>query len=172
MFAVFRKRDFRSSGWPSSSRHRLVADRPRRGILVYRETGSALAVGLMLMATAIPSLFVGLLAGVFVDRYDRKRIMIASGLIRAVLVGLDPVPDRRGSTSSCSTCSCSLRGASSSSSIRPSESVMPEIATDEELAAANSFLSISSFGSTAVGFAAAGLLARTGEIALPSTSTR
>jgi MFS family permease len=39
------------------------------------------------------------------------------------------------------------------------ESVLPEIASEEELTSANAFLSISSFGSTAVGFAAAGLLA-------------
>ena len=37
------------------------------------------------------------------------------------------------------------------------ESVLPEVASDEELAAANSLIAISSFGSTAVGFAAAGL---------------
>ncbi len=47
-------------------------------ILVYRVTGSAISVGLMLMATALPSLFVGLVAGVFVDRWDRKRIMIGA----------------------------------------------------------------------------------------------
>lgn len=41
------------------------------------------------------------------------------------------------------------------------DSLIPEMATDEELAAANSFLSIASFGSTAIGFAAAGLLAST-----------
>src|SRR6185369_9119201 len=38
-------------------------------------------------------------------------------------------------------------------------SVLPEIATDEELAAANSLMAISSFGATAVGFAASGLIA-------------
>ena len=36
------------------------------------------------------------------------------------------------------------------------DSLIPEIASDEELAAANSFLSIASFGSTAIGFAGAG----------------
>ena len=41
------------------------------------------------------------------------------------------------------------------------DSLIPEIASDEELAAANSFLSIASFGSTAIGFAGAGLLAGT-----------
>jgi MFS family permease len=37
--------------------------------------------------------------------------------------------------------------------------VLPEIASEEELTSANAFLSISSFGSTAIGFALAGLLA-------------
>src|SRR6059036_2299946 len=55
-------------------------------ILVYRATNSALSVGLMLMATAAPSIFLGLIAGVFVDRFDRKRIMIAANLVRAGLV--------------------------------------------------------------------------------------
>ena len=58
------------------------------GIWVYRETGSALAVGLTLMATAVPSLIVGLLAGVYVDRHDRKRILIVTCLVQAVIVAL------------------------------------------------------------------------------------
>jgi hypothetical protein len=37
----------------------------------YRETGSTLSVGLMLIATTAPTLLVGLIAGVFVDRFDR-----------------------------------------------------------------------------------------------------
>ena len=41
------------------------------------------------------------------------------------------------------------------------DSLIPEMATDEELTAANAFLSIASFGSTAIGFAGAGLLAST-----------
>ncbi|HEX7040216.1 MAG TPA: MFS transporter, partial [Trueperaceae bacterium] len=55
-------------------------------ILVYRVTGSALAVGLVLMATAAPALLVGLFAGVAVDRYDRKRIMVVCDLLRGAIV--------------------------------------------------------------------------------------
>jgi CRP-like cAMP-binding protein len=44
------------------------------------------------------------------------------------------------------------------------ESILPEVASDEELAAANSLIAISSFGSTAVGFAAAGLIASAASI--------
>ena len=50
-------------------------------IFAYQSTGSALNVGLMMIATVVPSLFVGLIAGVFVDRYDRKRIMIIANLL-------------------------------------------------------------------------------------------
>ena len=38
------------------------------------------------------------------------------------------------------------------------DSVMPEIASDEELGAANSLMAIAQFGSTAIGFALAGLI--------------
>src|SRR5512136_3345915 len=60
-------------------------------IYVFRLTNSALSVGLMLMATAAPSLLVGLFAGVFVDRYDRKKIMITADILRAILILLIPV---------------------------------------------------------------------------------
>ena len=64
-------------------------------IYIYRLTDSALSVGLMLMATAAPSLLVGLFAGVFVDRYDRKKIMITADILRAILILLDPGPRAR-----------------------------------------------------------------------------
>src|SRR6185369_6121124 len=44
------------------------------------------------------------------------------------------------------------------------ESILPEVASDNELAAANSLIAISQFGSTAVGFAAAGLIAAAANI--------
>jgi MFS family permease len=127
-------------------------------ILVYRMTnGSALSVGLMLMVTAAPSLLVGLLAGVFVDRYDRRRIMIIADLLRAVLVFLIPflVP----SSIVWLYVIVFLTSAIGQFFDPAYESVLPEVAPDEELAAANSLMAISSFGSTAIGFAASGLIA-------------
>jgi CRP-like cAMP-binding protein/Na+/melibiose symporter-like transporter len=126
-------------------------------ILVFRITGSALSVGLMLMATAAPSLVVGLLAGVFVDRYDRRRIMIVADVLRAGLALLIPflVP--------LNILWLYVVVAASSAIgqfFEPAHSsVLPEVASDEELASANSLMAISSFGSTAIGFAASGLIA-------------
>jgi CRP-like cAMP-binding protein/Na+/melibiose symporter-like transporter len=127
-------------------------------ILVYQQTkGSALSVGLMLMATAAPSLLVGLIAGVFVDRYDRQRIMIIADVLRAVLVFLIPflVP----SSIVWLYVIVILTSAIGQFFDPAYESVLPEVAPDEELAAANSLMAISSFGSTAIGFAASGLIA-------------
>ncbi len=128
-------------------------------ILVYRETnGSALSVGLMLMATAAPSLLVGLVAGVFVDRFDRKRIMLIADILRAVLVFL--VPFLVSSSIAWLYVIVVLTSAIGQFFDPAYESVLPEVAPDEELAAANSLIAISTFGSTAVGFAAAGLIAK------------
>src|SRR4029079_7778536 len=90
-FAVFRKRDF-TLLWLAqfvSTAGSALTDLAA-GILVFQLTNSALAVGLTLMATAVPSLVVGLIAGVFVDRYDRKRIMFWSNILQAILVALIP----------------------------------------------------------------------------------
>ena len=38
----------------------------------------------------LPTLFVGLFAGVFVDRFNRKRILLASDLLRGLLVASIP----------------------------------------------------------------------------------
>ena len=157
-FAVFRNRSF-TLLWTGqlvstigSSLTSLAA-----GILVYRLTGSALSVGLMLMATAVPTLLVGLVAGVFVDRYDRKRIMIAADVIRAGLVFL--IPFLAGFHIAWLYVIVMLSSAVGQFFDPAHESVLPEVASDEELAAANSMMAISSFGSTAVGFAASGLIA-------------
>jgi MFS family permease len=49
----------------------------------YQLTGSVLATGVMFLVQALPGLFLGSLAGVFVDRWDRRWAMIASDLLRA-----------------------------------------------------------------------------------------
>jgi DHA3 family macrolide efflux protein-like MFS transporter len=55
-------------------------------IMVERLTGSALAVGLSVIASALPMLLLGPIAGVFVDRWDRKRTMIVADVLRGLLV--------------------------------------------------------------------------------------
>jgi CRP-like cAMP-binding protein/predicted MFS family arabinose efflux permease len=127
------------------------------GILVFRLTDSALAVGAMLMVTALPSLVVGLVAGVFVDRSDRRRILMVADLIRCLLVFMIPILTSLGI--GWLYVLVFLASAVSTFFDPAFESVLPELAPDEELASANALMSISGFGATAIGFAAAGFLA-------------
>lgn len=157
MFAVFRKRNF-TLLWLGQ----LVSEfgngltSVTASILVYRETGSAASVGLMLMATALPSLFFGLIAGVFVDRYDRKRILIASDLLRGLLIFLIPVLLPYGIIW---LYVLVMLSSAITQFFSPAQaSIIPEVATDEELAAANSLLVATTTGALGLGFAAAGLI--------------
>jgi len=55
--------------------------------LVYHWSGSALAVGMILIATSLPGILVSPLAGVLCDRFSRRRIMIGADLARCAVVG-------------------------------------------------------------------------------------
>ncbi len=162
-FAVFRRRSF-SLLWVGQfvstiGDALLIAG---AGILIFQRTNSALSVGLMAAATIAPALVFGLIAGVVVDRYDRKRIMLAADLLRAAIVLLIPV-----AVGIDLVLLYVLVAASSAVSefFNPAlDATLPEIAPDEELGAANSLMAISSFGSTAVGFAAGGLIAAMGDV--------
>ncbi len=55
-------------------------------ILINRLTGSATAIAGMTIILLVPQIIFGLLSGVFVDRLNRKHIMIVSDLLRGLLV--------------------------------------------------------------------------------------
>lgn len=53
--------------------------------LVMQATGSGMVVSGVMLSRAIPAVAAGPLAGVLLDRFDRKRIMIASDLVRMIV---------------------------------------------------------------------------------------
>ncbi len=55
-------------------------------LLVLNLTGSTAAIALMSILVALPPVTVGLFAGAWADRHDRRRIMIASDTLRAIVV--------------------------------------------------------------------------------------
>jgi MFS transporter, DHA3 family, macrolide efflux protein len=89
--APLRRADFRRL-WTAQSVS-IVGDKVNQvalSLLVYRLTGSLAQMGLVFAITFLPAALFGLVAGPCVDRWDRRRTMIASDLIRAVLVLLVP----------------------------------------------------------------------------------
>ena len=57
-------------------------------LLVLEQTGSTAAIALLSILVALPPVTIGLFAGAWADRSDRRRIMVASDLLRAVTVVL------------------------------------------------------------------------------------
>jgi MFS family permease len=53
---------------------------------IYRLTGSTLATGGMVLAMLVPRIVLGSVAGVYVDRWDRRRLMIVVNVLLAVFL--------------------------------------------------------------------------------------
>lgn len=53
---------------------------------VYTETGSTLATAAMVIATIVPSMLFSSVAGVFVDRWNRKQVMVISNFLLALVL--------------------------------------------------------------------------------------
>ncbi len=156
--AVFSHRPFRLlwaadlAAAVSGSMVNLVAS-----IAVFRITGSALSIGLVLLASAIPTLLVGLVAGVVVDRSDRKTVLLLTYVSRALVVAAIPL------LLTVHVLWLYLLVAVTSG-IRQfaspaAESIVPELCNEDTLVAANSWMGISSVAAMTLGYSAAGLLA-------------
>jgi MFS family permease len=60
-------------------------------ILVFQRTGSAGQTSALTALRIVPYLFLGLIAGPYADRNDRKRIILVSNLIQGVCIAIIPV---------------------------------------------------------------------------------
>jgi MFS family permease len=55
---------------------------------VYERTGSTIATAGMIVASLAPAVLLGSVAGVFVDRWDRRRVLVAGNVLQAAAVAL------------------------------------------------------------------------------------
>ncbi len=55
-------------------------------VLVFRLSNSGVAVAALVLCEIIPTLALGPLAGVLIDRFDRQRLLIGADLLRALLI--------------------------------------------------------------------------------------
>jgi DHA3 family macrolide efflux protein-like MFS transporter len=125
-------------------------------LLVYRETNSALSVGLMFIATSLPGLLFGLIAGVYVDRMDRKRILVVTELLSGLLIFA--VPLLLPMNIIWLYVLVALKSILYQFFSPAHNSVIPDVTSDDELAAANSLLSGLQTAAMGLGYATAGFV--------------
>ena len=118
--------------------------------LALANTGSGLVVAGILIARAIPMMLAGPLAGVLLDRMDRRKIMIASDLVRAVIAVAFVFGIPAGRTWLLYVLSAMLMFASPFFTAGRS-AILPAIATEGELHTANSLTQMTRWTAQTVG---------------------
>src|SRR3989454_5640442 len=124
---------------------------------VYSLTRSAAAVSLAVSAMFIGGLLVGLWAGAIVDRLDRRKILIVSDVVRAVLVAA--IPPLMGIHLWLAYADLALISVASSF-FRPAMfAVIPKVVNKRDILPANSFFTAMDTGTEILGPALAGFVA-------------
>jgi len=116
----------------------------------------ALEVGLTFAATAVPNVVLGPLAGALVDRWDRRRTMIVSDVLRGGLVLLVPFAI---DISMALVYLIAFGVATVSLLFRPAKNaILPQIVKDDELVAANSASTVNETIADLLGYPIAGVV--------------
>lgn len=124
---------------------------------IYALTGSTLATGIMFIVQTLPRLFFGSVAGVFVDRWNRKHTMVIVNLIQAlILIPLFLVHSR---DLIWIIYLCALADSLVSQFFNPAQTaIIPMLVEEKDLLSANSLNSMSQELTRLVGPSLGGLL--------------
>jgi MFS family permease len=127
-------------------------------ITVYQLTGSALATGGVLIANKLLALVLGSVAGVFADRWDRKRTMVIANLVRAPILLLLLAVDSAERVWIVYVVAAALSAVGQF--FRPAENaLLPRLVGEEHLVPANALNALNDNLSRLVGPALGGLVA-------------
>jgi MFS family permease len=126
--------------------------------LALETTGSGLVVSLVMLSRAVPAVIAGPLAGVLLDRFDRKRIMIASDLVRfAVALAFILTVSYHGTWLLYLLSALLMFASPFFTSGRAA--ILPSITSEEELHAANSLTQTTQWATLTAGTMLGGLSA-------------
>ncbi|HLK57495.1 MAG TPA: MFS transporter [Chthonomonadaceae bacterium] len=127
---------------------------------VYDRTGQALASSGVFIALILPNLLFGSLAGVFVDRWDRRRTMMVADLLRAAI--LLPLLLVRSRGEIWIVFAVAFAEASVSQFFGPAKSaILPHLVRSEDLGAANTLSTVNENLARLLGPSLGGLLIAT-----------
>lgn len=124
--------------------------------LIHQRTGSTLGTGAILAIYTVPYVLLGPLAGVLVDRWNKRLVMILADLLRAGTVLLIPIVAAR---SVAGVFALAFTMASAAVFFDPCKlAILPDIVKKKALLRANSMLAIGENVTEVLGYGAAGLL--------------
>jgi MFS transporter, DHA3 family, macrolide efflux protein len=136
--------------------------------LVLQLTGDVFKVGLTTATILLPPVVIGPLAGVYVDKFNRRDIILVSNIFQAATVGGIAILYTLGNLSFPVLLVLLFVLNSGAQFVRPSvTAIIPGIMAKEDLAAANSLFSISSSVNQIAGFGIGGLLVLLLGVAIP-----
>jgi MFS family permease len=135
------------------------------GVMVFTVTGSPLATAFVFLSAALPNLFLSPFAGTFVDRWDKREVLVVSDILRAAVILLIPLA---AVTNILLVYPLSFLVTAISVFFRPARiAILPQIVEDDELITANAALWLGETIADVVGYALAGLLVAGLATALP-----
>ena len=128
------------------------------GLVYWRTGGSTLENAKLIFFTVIPVFLIGPIAGVYVDRWDRRRTMYACDLLRAVLILIIPLILPFIKNLMPVYLLIFIVFALSRFFVPAKLSIIPEIVETNDLLLANSLINITGMIATIMGFGVSGLL--------------
>jgi MFS transporter, DHA3 family, macrolide efflux protein len=127
--------------------------------LVLQLTGDIFKVGLTTATIFLPPVLIGPIAGVYVDRYNRRDILLLSNLVQAAIVGSIALLYSVGQLSFILLLVMLFILNTGAQFVRPSVSAtIPAIVSKDDLAAANGLFSITQSLNQIAGFGLGGLM--------------
>ena len=118
-------------------------------------TGSALATGLVFFAATLPNLLLSPIAGTFVDRWDRKDVLVVSDILRAAIVLILPIA---AVTNIILVYPLIFLVTTISVFFRPARvAILPRIVPEEDLLSANSAMWVGETMADVIGYPLAGV---------------
>ncbi len=110
-------------------------------LYVYLLTHSTLSTALTFMVGAVPSLLLGQVAGVFVDRWNRKRLLVVANILLALV--LLPLLLVHSQATLWIVYAVQFVAACFSQFLTPAtDALLPSLVSEDQLVAANSFVSV------------------------------
>jgi MFS family permease len=135
---------------------------------VLQLTGDPFKVGIAVATILLPAIFIGPIAGVYLDRFNRRDVMLASNLVQSAVAGLIGVLYSLGSLNFLVLLVMLFVLNSGAQFVRPAVTAMvPGITEKKDLSTANSLFSLSTSVNQVAGYGIGGIIVLALGVAVP-----